>query len=113
MPTTEMQVFDFYLTDARYVLFEGTSLRPKATDANRYRMQLAELEVYYIDSKEVKLTIGSKTAYINGVAQTLDAAPINRNNRTMLPVRFLANAFGVPNDGIKWDAATNMATLKK
>ena len=63
------------------------------------------------ETTEVKLTIGSKTAYINGVAQTLDAEPINRNNRTMLPVRFLANAFGVNNDGIKWDAATRTATL--
>ena len=62
-------------------------------------------------STTVKLTIGSTTAYINGVAQTLDAAPINRNNRTMLPVRFLANAFGVSNDGIKWDVATRTATL--
>jgi hypothetical protein len=59
----------------------------------------------------VELTIGSTTAYINGVAQTLDAAPINRNNRTMLPVRFLANAFGVDNDGIKWDEATRTVTL--
>ena len=59
----------------------------------------------------VKLTIGSATAYINGVAQTLDATPINRNNRTMLPVRFLANAFGIDNYGIKWDAATITATL--
>ncbi len=64
------------------------------------------------DKTEVKLTIGSKTAYINGVPQALDAAPINRNNRTMLPVRVLANAFGVANDGIKWDAATRTATLK-
>lgn len=61
---------------------------------------------------EVKLTIGSSTAYINGVAKTLDAAPINRNNRTMLPVRFLANAFGVSDDGILWDGATSTATLK-
>ncbi len=59
----------------------------------------------------VELTIGSPKAYINGVENTLDAAPINRNNRTMLPVRFLANAFGVDNDGIKWDAATRTATL--
>ena len=63
------------------------------------------------EKTEVKLTIGSTTAYINGKAQTLDSAPINRNNRTMLPVRFLANAFGVSNDGIKWDAATRTATL--
>ena len=60
---------------------------------------------------EVKLTIGSTTAYVNGAAQTLDAAPINRNNRTLLPVRFLANTFGVSNDGIKWDATTRTATL--
>lgn len=59
----------------------------------------------------VELTIGNATAFVNGVATKLDAAPINRNNRTMLPVRFLANAFGVSNDGIKWDAATRTATL--
>ena len=68
-----------------------------------------------IDAKSsttVKLTIGSTTAYINGIPQTLDAAPINRLSRTMLPVRFLANAFGVENDGISWDDATKTATLK-
>ncbi|MBR5011755.1 MAG: copper amine oxidase N-terminal domain-containing protein, partial [Clostridia bacterium] len=69
------------------------------------------LNKYLGTSTVVELTIGSAKAYINGVAQTLDAAPINRNNRTMLPVRFLANAFGVNNDGIKWDAATRTATL--
>ena len=60
----------------------------------------------------VKLTIGSTTAYVNGVAKTLDAAPINRNSRTMLPVRFLANAFGVSDEGILWDGAASTATLK-
>ncbi len=69
------------------------------------------LKTYKPENTVVKLTIGSKQAYINNVAQTLDAAPINRNNRTMLPVRFLANAFGVANEGIKWDAATRTATL--
>ena len=63
------------------------------------------------ETTAVRLTIGSTTAYINGRVHLLDAAPINRNNRTMLPVRFLANAFGVPNEGIKWDAATRTATL--
>ena len=59
----------------------------------------------------LSMTIGSDIAYVNGRAQKLDAAPINRNNRTLLPVRFLANTFGVDNDGIKWDAATRTATL--
>ncbi len=64
-----------------------------------------------VTTTTVKLTIGSTTAYVNGEKQTLDAAPINRNNRVLLPVRFLANTFGVSNDGIKWDAATRTATL--
>lgn len=63
------------------------------------------------ETTEVRLTIGSAAAYVNGRAHVLDAAPINRNNRTMLPVRFLANAFGVPDAGIKWEAATRTATL--
>ena len=69
------------------------------------------LKDFVAENTIVKLTIGSKQAYINNVAHTLDAAPINRNNRTMLPVRFLANAFGVDNDGIKWDGETRTATL--
>ena len=60
----------------------------------------------------VELTIGSTVAYVNGTAHTLDAAPINRNDRTMLPVRFLANSFGVSDDGIKWDGATRTVTIK-
>lgn len=64
------------------------------------------------EKTDVILTIGSTIAYINGVPKTLDAAPINRNNRTMLPVRFLANVFGVDNDGIQWNAETRTATLK-
>ena len=59
----------------------------------------------------VELTIGSNTAYINGEAKKLDAAPINRKSRTMLPVRFLANAFGIADEGIKWDETTRTATL--
>ncbi|MBQ7660880.1 MAG: copper amine oxidase N-terminal domain-containing protein [Clostridia bacterium] len=70
------------------------------------------LDGYVNANTVVELTIGSDTAYLNGKAHTLDAAPINRNNRTMLPVRFLANAFGVSDDGILWDGATRTATLK-
>ncbi|MBR5538266.1 MAG: copper amine oxidase N-terminal domain-containing protein [Clostridia bacterium] len=62
--------------------------------------------------KYVELTIGSTIAVINGVPNVLDAAPINRNSRTMLPVRFLANTFGISNDGIEWNDATKTATLK-
>ena len=64
------------------------------------------------EKTEVKITVNSKTAYINGKAETLTAPAINRGGRVLLPVRFLANAFGVSNDGIAWDAKTRTATLK-
>ncbi len=95
----------------------GFRLRGKATNAGLDNLNNTSFDNLVVskfgESKrtEVKLTVGSTKAYINGVEQTLDAAPINRNGRILLPVRFLANAFGVSNDGIKWDAATRTATL--
>ena len=45
----------------------------------------------------------------NGEAVAIDVAPINRNNRVMLPVRFLADTFGAE---VAWDGETSTATLK-
>ena len=58
---------------------------------------------------ELKMTLG-KTAYtLNGEQKTMDVAPIIRNERTMLPVRYVAEALGAE---IAWDGATSTATLK-
>ena len=43
---------------------------------------------------EIKLTIDSNTAYLNGAEKTLDVAPTIINDRTMLPIRFIAESFG-------------------
>ncbi|MBR5012242.1 MAG: copper amine oxidase N-terminal domain-containing protein, partial [Clostridia bacterium] len=50
-------------------------------------------------------------AFVNGNIQTLDAPPINRNDRTLLPVRFLANSFGIANKDIVWIAESKQARL--
>lgn len=57
---------------------------------------------------EVKMTVGSVTAYVNGIAKTLDAAPVIKNSRTMLPVRFVAESFDAK---VEWDGATSTAIL--
>ena len=57
---------------------------------------------------EVKLTIGQTTAYVNGEAKTLDVAPVIENGRTLMPLRFIAEAMGAT---IAWDGATGTATL--
>ncbi|MCC8168883.1 MAG: hypothetical protein LIO59_00585 [Oscillospiraceae bacterium] len=43
---------------------------------------------------EIRLIIDSMTAYLNDGAQTLDVAPVIINDRTMLPIRFIAESFG-------------------
>lgn len=43
---------------------------------------------------EMKLTLGSKTATVNGTASQLDVTPIALNGTTYVPVRVILDAFG-------------------
>ncbi|WP_158602405.1 ABC transporter substrate-binding protein [Cohnella endophytica] len=43
---------------------------------------------------KVKLTIGSNSAYIDGVQQTLAVAPRLANGKTLVPLRLISEAFG-------------------
>ncbi len=61
-----------------------------------------------IINTSLKMTVGSKSAYINQVQKELDAAPIIRNSRTMLPVRFIAEACGAT---VEWNGGTSTATV--
>lgn len=44
------------------------------------------------DAKIVEIKIGNKTAMVNGKAIELDVAPTIRNDRTMIPLRFVAES---------------------
>ncbi|MBQ4542799.1 MAG: copper amine oxidase N-terminal domain-containing protein, partial [Clostridia bacterium] len=56
----------------------------------------------------IKLVIGSKVAYLNNNAETLDVAPAVINGRTMLPIRFVAEGFNL---GVAWDGSTNTVSV--
>lgn len=57
----------------------------------------------------IDLWIGRKTALVNGREMTLDAAPyIDRNGRTLVPVRFVSEAMGA---SVAWDGATRTVTI--
>lgn len=58
--------------------------------------------------KVVQLKIGSPNMLINGASVTMDVAPEITSDRTMLPLRFIAQAFGAD---VGWDAATQTATI--
>ncbi|MBQ4557076.1 MAG: hypothetical protein IJA60_05470 [Clostridia bacterium] len=61
-----------------------------------------------IGGTRVTLTIGKNVGHVNNVAKVLDASPVIKNSRTMLPVRFVAEAFGAT---VGWNGATSTATL--
>jgi hypothetical protein len=58
----------------------------------------------------VVFTIGSTSYTVNGEAKTADVAPEITNSRTMLPARFVAEAFGAV---VGWDAATQTVLIQK
>lgn len=60
------------------------------------------------DGVEVKLTLGSKTATINGKAVTLDVPGKVKSNRVLVPLRFLSEAL---NTNVTWDAETSSAII--
>lgn len=47
------------------------------------------------EDKTIVLTLGNTTAYVNGEATTLDAAPEEINGRTMVPLRFISETLGM------------------
>ena len=53
-----------------------------------------------MESDQITLVIGSKTAYLNDKAEILDVAPEVINERTMLPIRFIAENFNL---GVAWN----------
>ncbi len=56
----------------------------------------------------IRMQIGSTTAYINGEAYTLDAAPAVIHERTMLPIRFVAESLGAE---VVWNEETKTVTI--
>ena len=61
-------------------------------------------------SDEIKLVIDNLTATANGAPHTLDTAPTIIHDRTMLPIRFIAESFQFKVD---WSQETQTVTITK
>lgn len=59
---------------------------------------------------EIILKIDSTAAYLNGEPAVLDVAPVILNGRTMLPIRFIAQGFGLDVD---WNGEKKEITITK
>lgn len=61
------------------------------------------------DDTEIRLAIDSNIAYINGEEVILDSPSIMHKDRTLVPVRFIGEAF---NGTVDWDSNTKTVSIK-
>ncbi|MCM3141390.1 stalk domain-containing protein [Brevibacillus sp. MER 51] len=60
-------------------------------------------------SKHISLAIGSQTAYVDGKRLKVDVSPIIVNKRTLVPIRFISEAFGYQ---VQWDETSAVAYIQ-
>lgn len=83
-----------------------------STETEDFYQQLTDLVGKQDTSKffgKIKLEIGSNIMLLDGEAQILDAAPEVINNRTMLPIRAVAEAAGAE---VNWVQDTYTVLIK-
>jgi len=91
-------------TDVPPVLVEGRTLVPFRAIGEAMMAKVdwdnsARKVTLTLGDKTIHLVIGDKTAYVNGEAKTLDVPPMLVESRTMVPVRFISEAFGA---SVEW-----------
>jgi hypothetical protein len=62
------------------------------------------------DDLTINLTIGDNTAIVNGMAELMDTVAVIRNDRTMVPVRFVSEFLGAVVD---WDEDSLTVVIAK
>jgi hypothetical protein len=80
-----------------------------ATDTAGNQSKLTSLVYRYKAQSLLKLQIGNRTAYIDDQAVTLDAPPLVVDGRTLVPLRFIAEAMG---SKVDWIAASKEIILR-
>ncbi len=65
-------------------------------------------QILKVNGDTIVLNVGRQTAMINGQHKILQAAPAVVNGRTLVPIRFISEAFGAR---VAWDGATATATV--
>jgi hypothetical protein len=62
----------------------------------------------------LQFTLGDTNYILNNTVKAMDALPfVDSTNHLMLPLRFTANALGISDQDIAWNADKQAATLKK
>jgi alpha-L-rhamnosidase len=106
-----MQSFTFSAQTTRYLRVQGTSLRSNPNDFNFYRMQLAEIEIYYSTGATATPT-STPTATLTPtptpaatVTPTPTATPTPASGTNLALNKTVASSSSVENAGLGWGMA--------
>lgn len=100
-----------FSSDSAPELFNGTTMVPISQIIPSmgatvvYNGTTKESTITDNDGTVIKVTIGSKTAYKNGVPFTLPQAPYIKGGRTMVPTRTFSQGFN--HTEVNWDGSPN------
>jgi hypothetical protein len=99
--------------EAAPVIKDGRTMVPLRFVGEAFGAEFAYDPVFKIidinfGSDKIKMQIGKKTAIVNGVEIALDVAPFIVNGRTLVPIRFISEAFGAE---VVWDGTTKTVTI--
>jgi hypothetical protein len=93
--------------DSDYKVFPRTGSAAKVANA----MVVTPADSSY--SSNAVFVIGDTNYTVNGVQMTADVAPYLKNDRTYLPVRYVATALGVADANIMWNEAEQSVVIIK
>ncbi len=104
---------DFVLADKDVFTCEVTDIGKTKVVSTWFEGEKVYQAPYHEDVNQIILTIGQKEATVFGETKTNDVAPILRNDRTMLPIRFVAEALGAKVDWEETGADMGIVTITK
>lgn len=73
-------------------------------------MPVIEPKPLEIGKKVIRLNLGKTTFNVDGQTLNMDTAPVVREGRTMLPIKYVADALGA---ALTWDGTTQKVTIEK
>jgi len=91
----------------------NNSIFPKTSTAASCALAMVTTPASADVSANAVFTFGSATYKLNGVEKTMDVAPYAKDNRTYMPIRYVAYALGIDDSNILWDGANSTVTLMK
>lgn len=107
---------NYIKTDAAPVIENGTVLAPVRAAANALGCnsvkwdQNSKTATLANNGKTIKITIGKNTALVNGRSQKLNSPARLINERTLVPIRFIAENFGAD---VSWDDKKYTVNIQK